>query len=49
MKTAIVNLGTIVTGEWRDPLAQGDTILSDGDRITRVGTASAAEVDPAMS
>ena len=45
MKTAIVNLGTIVTGEWRDPLAQGDTILSDGDRITRVGTASAAEVE----
>lgn len=45
MKTAIVNLGTIVTGEWRDPLATGDTILCDGDRITRVGTASAEEVE----
>jgi len=45
VKTAIVNLGTIVTGEWRDPLATGDTILCDGDRITRVGTASAEEVE----
>ena len=24
MKTAIVNLGTIVTGDWRDPFAKGD-------------------------
>ena len=32
MKTAIVNLGTIVTGDWRDPFAPGDSILmySDG-------------------
>ena len=26
MKTAIVNIGTIVTGDWRDPFAQGDCI-----------------------
>lgn len=45
MKTALVNLGTIVTGDWREPLTPGDTIISDGELITRVGTASAAEVE----
>ena len=42
MKVAIVNLGTIVTGDWQAPFAEGDTILMDErqDRIS-VGTASA--------
>ena len=26
MKTAIVNLGKIITGDWRDPFADGDTV-----------------------
>lgn len=47
MKTAIVNLGQIVSGDWRTPLAAGDTILVDGDRITHVGTAAAAQVEAA--
>jgi len=29
MKTAIVNLGTIVNGEWRNPITTGDSILMD--------------------
>jgi enamidase len=40
MKTAIVNLGTIVTGDWRDPFAKGDAILMADGKITAVGTAS---------
>jgi len=44
VKIAIVNLGAIVSGDWRAPLAAGDTIVSDGERITRVGTTEAAEV-----
>ena len=44
MKTAIVNLGTIVTGDWRDPFAAGDAILMAGGRIVSVGHASAEEV-----
>jgi len=44
MKTAIVNLGTIVTGDWRDPFAAGDTIVMDGGRIVSVGGASADAV-----
>ena len=47
MKTAIVNLGDIVSGDWRDPHAQGDTIVTDGGRIVSVGTASAAAVESA--
>src|SRR6185437_8486408 len=47
VKTAIVNLGDIVSGDWRDPHAQGDTIITDGGRIVSVGTASTAAVESA--
>jgi enamidase len=47
MRVAIVNLGRIVSGNWREPFASGDTILTDDDRIVRVGNASAAEVEAA--
>ena len=45
MRVAIVNIGTIVSGDWRDPLARGDTIVTRDGRIERVGTASAQEVE----
>jgi enamidase len=45
MRIAIVNIGTIVTGDLKEPLAEGDTIITDGDRIRRVGSAAAAEVE----
>ena len=44
MKTAIVNLGKVLTGDWRDPVASGDTIVMSGGKIEQVGTASAKEV-----
>jgi len=47
VKIAIVNLGQIVSGDWRAPLAAGDTIVSEGERITLVGTAAAAAVESA--
>ena len=47
MKIAITNLGEIVSGQWRSPLVQGDTILTDGGKIALVGTASAAAVESA--
>ncbi|WP_213767470.1 amidohydrolase family protein [Caballeronia sp. dw_19] len=40
MKTAIVNLKTIVTGEWREPFAKGDGILMNDGKIVTVGTLS---------
>ena len=47
MKTAIVNLGQIITGDWKAPLTGGDTILTDGERIVSVGTAAAQAVEGA--
>ena len=44
MRIAIVNIGHMVSGDLDNPMAAGDTILTDGDRIVRVGTASATEV-----
>ena len=38
MKTAIVNIGRIVSGEWRDPFLAGDSILMDDGRIVAAGT-----------
>jgi enamidase len=40
MKVAIVNLGAIVSSNWRSPLATGDAILITNGRITGVGGAS---------
>lgn len=44
MKSAIVNLKTIVSGDWRKPFAKGDTILMNNGKITKVGSSSAAEL-----
>ena len=44
MKTAIVNLGAILTGDWREPVAAGDTIVMSEGRIVQVGTAAASAV-----
>lgn len=44
MKTAIVNLGLILTGDWRDPVAPGDSIVMEDGRIVSVGTAATSQV-----
>jgi enamidase len=44
MKTAIVNLGVIVTGDWRAPFAAGDSIVMDEGKIVLVGTAAASQI-----
>lgn len=47
LRVAIVNIGLIVTGDWRDPVASGDAILCVDGRIAAVGTLTAAEVEAA--
>jgi enamidase len=47
VKVAIVNLGEIVSGDWRNPFTTGDAIVSDNGKIVSVGTASSAAVDAA--
>jgi enamidase len=44
MKTAIVNLGRIVTGDWREPVVAGDSIIMSDGKIVQVGTAAASQV-----
>jgi enamidase len=45
MKIAIVNIATIVSGDWRDPFVAGDSILIDGPLIKRVGSLAQQEID----
>lgn len=45
MRIAIVNIATIVTGDWRDPFADGDAIIMDEGLIERVGTVSDADLE----
>jgi len=44
MKTAIVNLGQIVSGDWRAPWIEGDAILMNNGKILQVGTVSDADL-----
>lgn len=45
MRVALVNIGEIVTGDWRNPFARGDTIILADGKIASVGTASARDVE----
>lgn len=47
MRVAIVNIGTMISGDWRNPFIAADTIITDSGRISSVGFASAAEVSGA--
>src|SRR5665213_1927864 len=45
METAVTNLKTIVSGAWRAPFVNGDTIISNGGKIIHVGTTDAKILD----
>lgn len=47
MKVAVVNIGAIVSGNWRVPFVRGDTILAEDGQITSVGTAGSGAVEAA--
>ena len=47
MKIAIINLGQIVSGDWRKPFIAGDAIIIDGEHIVSAGSASAQAVNEA--
>ncbi|HZV21794.1 MAG TPA: amidohydrolase family protein [Hyphomicrobiales bacterium] len=47
MKVAIVNIGTIVTGDWRAPFAEGDALLLDGNRIAAAGAVASSAIEEA--
>ena len=43
MRTAIVNLGTVVTGDLKTPFAEANGILMQDGRIAAIGTLSSAQ------
>ena len=45
MRTAIVNIGTIVSGDYTSPFNKGDTIVMANGKIESVGTAAAKAVE----
>jgi enamidase len=45
MRVAITNIGTIVSGDWRQPFIAGDTVIAQDGKFVSVGTASADEVE----
>ncbi len=45
MRTAIVNLGGLCTGDYLNPLIQADGILMEAGRITAIGTLTAAQTE----
>ena len=44
MRTAIVNIGAVLTGELTHPVSDADAIVMSDSRIETVGTAGAAEI-----
>src|SRR3954469_12599840 len=47
MKIAIINIGEIVSGDWRNSFAPGDTIVTENGRLAAIGTAPASQVESA--
>ena len=45
MKTAILNIGQIISGNWQHPITSGSTILLEGERILKVGEVKGPEIE----
>jgi len=47
MKIVLTNIGTMVSGYWRQPFIDGDALVMDNGRLGSIGTASADDTDSA--
>ena len=45
MKTAILNIGQIISGNWRYPITSGNSILLKGAKIYKVGEITGSEIE----
>lgn len=45
MKVGIVNIGTIVSGDWRDPFVDGDAVMMAEGRFAAVGSVPDSELE----
>jgi enamidase len=44
MKTAILNIGQIISGNWRLPITTGNSILLEGEQISKIGELTSPEI-----
>ncbi len=47
MKTTITNIDTIVSGDWREPFVEGDTVVCENGMISAVGSADSLDLQSA--
>jgi enamidase len=47
MRVAIVNVGQIISGDWREPMVGGDAVVCEEGVITSVGTCPTAVIEAA--
>ena len=45
MRTAIFNIGRIISGNWRYPITPGSSILLEGERISKIGELTSSEIE----
>ena len=45
MKTAILNIGQIISGNWRYPITPGNSILLERELIYKVGEVTGSEIE----
>lgn len=45
MRTALVNIGRIVTGDWKKPVIEADAVICDNALIAKIGTADANDIE----
>ncbi len=45
MKTAILNIGQIISGNWRYPITPGNSILLEEEQICKVGEVTGSDID----
>ena len=45
MRVGIVNLGTIVSGDWRAPFVEGDALVAEEGRLAAVGAVDAVAIE----
>ncbi len=47
MKVVVTNIGTVLTGDWRNPFADADTVVTNEGKISYVGKSPGTEADNA--
>jgi enamidase len=43
--TAVVNIGTLLTGDLASPISEAESLLIDAGRITEIGAVAAGDAD----